>query len=203
MIEKENGKKSEEGYVEIDPVYYYSREHRLSKASPAVRAMNDGKYIRPSARTLFATRGNAIVFATVVIFTVFGLSSRFMGLGRERGTVLGGNNLALTIVREEGVLFLGMTKNVPKNGEFYIGAVDIAVSPVIPKSREGETPQIYAHRVFFNPVESETYLVSLPFDENDFFVILVAENEQKPLRLSATEPKETRGVLGLFQRRNR
>ena len=190
MIDKE--KLPEQDEIEREPVFYYSREHRLSRASPAVRAMNDGQFIRPSVKTLLGTRGNAIVFITIVIFTVFGLAGRFVGLNRERGTNLGGNTLALKILLEEEVLFLGLTKNAPKSGEFYIGAVDIAVSPVIPRSREGERPLIYTHRVYFNPVDSETFLLSLPFDGNDFFVILATDNEQKTLRLNTVETRGNR-----------
>lgn len=176
----------------IDPVYYYSRERRLSRASPAVQALNDGKFIRPNlSKSLFGTKSNAVIFMLVVFFiAVFGLASRFSGL--NRGVKLGGNTIAVSILREESVLILGIAKNMPKSGEAYIGAVDIAVSPVMSKPKEGEAqemPPVFVHRIFFNTVDSETFQVVLPFDGTDFLVVLKTDSEQKSLRLKAEGKK--------------
>ena len=171
--------------MEKDIVFYYSREHRLSRASPAVRALNEEKFVRPGfTKTLFATKGNVFIFVSIIIvFTMFGMTSRQNA--RERSMKLGGNALELTILREDEIVGLRMTKTAPKSGEFYIGAVDIMVSPVIPKSREGETPQIFTHRVFFNPTDTESFYFSLPFEGDSFYVILGTDNEQKATRINA------------------
>ena len=167
--------------VERDLVFYYSREHRLSRASPAVRALNDGKPVRPSlSKRLFATKGNMMVFIAIALVTAFGFASRFAG--RTPGVKLGGNTIALTILREEGILILQMVKSLPKSGEAYIGEVDIAVSPVMSKSKE-EIPKAFFHRVSFRPVESEAFSVSLPFEENDLIVLLSINGEQKSIRI--------------------
>lgn len=174
-----------------DTVFYYSRERRLSRASARVQEMNDGQYVRPSlSKTLFATRGHKLLFATIILFCiVYGMTSRFSGKGGA-GVKLGGNTVVLTIVPVEGTLVLGINKETPKSGEFYIGAVDIAVSPVVPKPKEGEerkdTP-VFSHRISFNPVESEIFNLSLPFSGNDFFVILKTDTEHKSLRMRARE----------------
>ena len=180
------GQKGAGGYIDRDPVFYYSREHRLSRASPEVQALNDGKPIRMSlSKTLFATRSHRILFL-VIIFTCVSLvlGNRFSG--RDSGVKLGGNTLTSVIVREEGVLLLGITKNAPKFGEAYVGAVDIVVSPVMPKPKEGEAqefPPLFTHRIYFNPSASETFSLTLPFEGTDFFVILRNDSEQKSLRL--------------------
>ena len=170
-----------EDNVEKDPVFYYSREHRLSRASPVVRALNDGKFIKPSlSRRLFANKGNMMVFIAIVLVTVFGLASRFSG--KEPEMKLGGNTIAVTIIREEGILILRMIKNLPKSGEAYMGEVDIAVSPVMSK-QEDEIPPVFFHRVSFRPIDSEAFSISLPFEKNDFIVLLSINGEQKSMRI--------------------
>ena len=174
--------------IERDITYYYSREHRLSRASEEVRAMNDGKTMRPSlTRTLLATKGHKLVFFTIVLFfAVSALVSRFTSRGNDVGVKLGGNTVALTLVAEGGVLVLGIVKEVPKTGEFYLGAVDLAVSPVATRQNEGEARAgVFSHRIFFNPLETEVFHVVLPFEGADFIVVLQTNEEMKSLRLRA------------------
>ena len=133
-----------------------------------------------------------ILFVIVFVMAASGLASRFMAGGGEgqryQGLILGGNLLAVTIVPVEEALFLVLMKTTPASGEFYIGAVDIAVSPVMPAGREdGEAPLAFTHRIFFNLVESELFQISLPFEETDFFVVLRAGEEQRTLRLQVSE----------------
>ncbi|MCL2472846.1 MAG: hypothetical protein FWF26_04125 [Treponema sp.] len=169
-----------------DTVYYYSRERRLDRASPSVQAMNDGKPIRPSlSRTLFATSGHKMIFATIIFaLLALALASRFAG--RDNGVTLGGNTLEFSIAREAGVLILQLVKTMPKSGEAYIGPVEINVSPVVPKAKEGDTqaaPRVFIDSITFNAIESETYNTTLPFDGSDFIVVFKNSGEQKSLRL--------------------
>ena len=172
--------------VEQDPVYYYSREHRLSRASAQVRAHNEGTSTRPGlSKSLFGTRGNIFLFVSIIIIcAMFGMTSRFSG--RESpGVKLGGNTLALTIFREEEILIFELLKNAPKSGNIYTGEVDIAVSPVMPKSDDGAIPDVFSHRVYFHPAEYESFNIALPFFEEDNFVVLIiAGEEQRALRLN-------------------
>lgn len=171
--------------VHRETVYHYSREHRLSGASPNVQKLNDGIPIKSSfTKALFATRAHKLIFIAIILGSVtFGLTNRFSG--GETGIKLGRNTVALTVVSVEETPVLGIVKEVPSSGEFYTGAVDIAVSPVLPKPKEGEereeTP-VFAHRIFFNPVESEIFHLSLPFGGTDFLVVFRTGDEQKSLR---------------------
>ena len=172
--------------IQQDPVFYYSREHRLKRASQAVRALNEEKIVKPRlTKTLFASKGNLFVFASILLLcAMFGLASRVSRV--EKNIKLGENMLEIGIRHEAGILFLGISKKAPKNGISYSGPVDIAVSPIFTKSNDGkkqEEPPIYAHRIYFNPVDSETNRISLPFDGNDFLVIIRTETEQKTVRL--------------------
>jgi len=86
-----------------------------------------------------------------------------------------------------------LEKKIPKSGEAYSGAVDIAVSPVMEKSKEGETgelPEMFTHRVYFTEKGSEFYRISIPFEGNDFLVLLRIDNDQKALKLKAQANKK-------------
>ena len=180
--------------IQSDIVYYYSRERRLSKASPGVQALNDGKPVRPSlSKTIFATKSNKLVFTTIILVLIIsGLAFRFTK-GKNDGFMLGGNVLVMNMRLYDGMPVLEIVKNVPQNGEFYIGPVNVTVSPVISKSkaRSGEEGgagaafdnAIFNHGIYFNPVETETFRTAIPFEGNDFIVVLEAGYEQKSLRI--------------------
>lgn len=174
------------------PVFYYSRERRLDRASPMVRALNEGKTIRPGlAKSLFNAKGNMFVFASVIlILSVSGLAFRFSKI--DRSVSLGGNSVSVVIRQEEAVLFLDIIKKAPKKGEAYIGPVEIMVSPMAPKTQNGteqEIPPVFSHRIIFRAVDSEISRTSLPFEGSDFLVILRTPAEQKTLRLKAIGEK--------------
>jgi hypothetical protein len=176
--------------AEKDIVYYYSRERRLTRASPEVQALNDGIPIRSSlSKTFFATKAHRLVFFSfVVIIAVSSLASRFSKTDSgAKGVKLGENTLVLTLRPVEGALILGIIKNTPQSGEFYAGAVDIAVSPV-QQRKTGETaeaPLVFSHRISFTPVETEVFQAAVPFDGTDFLILLSAGDEQKAVRLKA------------------
>lgn len=177
-----------DGTIEREPEFYYSRERRLGRASAEVRALNDGVPVRPGLRnTFFAAKGNVMVFLSIIaICAMFGMVSRLSARG-DSGLKLGGNTVNITITREEGALILGVNKTAPETGEVYTGDVDIAVSPVVPREKDGEgtgdLPPMFAHSVVFNPVNTEAFYVSLPFEGDDFFVIVRTGDEQKTMRL--------------------
>ena len=178
-------KQSKDGEVERDPVFYYSREHRLDRASRTVRALYEDNR-RSLINTLFGSKSNVLIIMSILIIcAMFGISSLLSPSERGSGVKLGANSLNLTVIREEETLGLRIIKTAPKSGEFYIGAVDIAVSPVIAKLQEGEEPQIFSHRVFFNPTETESFFVSLPFDGSGFYVFLSTDYEQKVVRVNS------------------
>jgi len=201
-IVKENlPEETKEDSLDRDPVFYYSREHRLNRASQTVRTLNEGEGARPGlAKTLFGTRGNIFLFGSILmICAMLVITSRFPG--GERTIKLGGNALTLTVSREEGGLILEMIKNAPKKGEAYTGDVWFAVSPVLSKSKEGGQPQVFTEYVTFFPIGYEVYRFSLPFtnsvngddstaNKSDaFFIVLRAGDEQKTMRLNAIKSR--------------
>jgi len=186
-MNNENSEKKSSYYdnePERDIVFHYSREHRLSRASQAVRDLDDEKPLKRGIfRALLSTQSNKILFFSIAfICALFFLVTRFHR--NDGDTKLGENTIMLTINREEGMPVMHIVKNTPKRGEFYSGAVDISVTPVINEpEKTGDTP-IFAHRIYFNPVVSETYTIILPFAEESFFVFLNTDFEQKFMRIN-------------------
>jgi hypothetical protein len=179
----DNEKKSVDDGIDRDIVYHYSREHRLSRASRTVQDLYDGKSNTTSlSKRLFGTKGNALMLVSILV--VFAMLSALSRLNASGSSVkFGANTLNLSVVREGGALGLSIQKTVPKSGEFYIGAVDVTVSPVVTQSGVGEMPPILGHRVFFNPTDTETFIISLPFDGSSFYVFLTTDDEQKVVRV--------------------
>ena len=176
--------------VQQEVVFHYSRERRLRNASPEIQALNDGQITKPRLRkTLFGNRGNVMMLICIVVVSVFGLVINFINREPSGGSSisLGGNNLALGILRVEETLILGIIKNAPESGEVYIGDVEIAVSPALNAAETNEDPQVYSHRVLFRPLVSETFHISLPFEGNDFFAVLRAGDEQRSMRLRVVD----------------
>ena len=172
--------------IERDPVFYYSRERRLSHASPLVRQLNEGGPVRGGfTRGIFAAKGNLFIFGALMLaLSVFGLAHRFSN--SDRGIAIGGNAISMSIVKEEGVLLLNIEKRAPRSGKSFSGPVDIAVSPVLPKNIDGypdDIPPVFTHRIIFHQVQTESSSVTLPFSEEEFLIILWANDEQKTLKV--------------------
>ena len=161
-----------------DPVFYYSRERRLSRASETVRNMNKENK-RRGFLGLFGSKGNILIFICIVLIIAMAGLGRYIHR-RNEGLNLEGNILSLSIVRQGEEMALGLLKTVPRSGEFYVGEVEILVSPAAAEPNESE---VFVHLIFFNPVDSETFILPLPFDGDDFFVILRTGNEQRAIRL--------------------
>jgi hypothetical protein len=169
-------------------VFYYSREHRLKRASPTVRALYDDDAPRPGlVKSLTGRKSNIFLLVSILIVCVmFILTSR----EAEKGFKLGGNTVALTIYRgDQGKLSVSIQKTIPPSGEVYTGAVAMAVSPVISKQDKDKTPEIYTDRFFFTPLEEEDYRFDLPFEGEDFLVVLQTETERKGLRIKTKKSR--------------
>jgi hypothetical protein len=175
--------------IEMEPEFYYSREHRLDRASAAVRELYEDKPAKKSlTKNLFGNRGNVMIF--IMIITTCLTLSFAARYSRAKTTVkLGGNTVKITIQKEEEALILDIIKQSPASGVFYSGEVEIAVSPVMSKLNEGETPPLFFHRVTFYKTGYESFQILLPFDinvdGNNFLLLLRTSEEQKSVKLSA------------------
>ncbi|MDR2397441.1 MAG: hypothetical protein LBD74_01620 [Spirochaetaceae bacterium] len=174
-------------------VYYYSRERRLARASPAVRELNRNvPKERPSLiGPLTSNRAYTLLFVAIIVCTGFGLIFSRVGARQKappspvQRTSLGGNSLKVSAQRFPGTTYLRITKTAPDAGA-YTGAVDMAFTPQgLPpaETEDAESPQVISHRIFFNAQAEETYGLSLPFEAPEV------------LMLMQTEQGEQRGVL--------
>ena len=171
-----------------DTVFYYSREHRLNRAPESVQALNDGQNVRTNAlKSLIGIRGNRfMLFAIILAISSYGIATRISSKNSE--IKLGGNTLTVTIIREEGILTLGIAKNAYKKTGAYYGPVDMAVSPVMSKSQE--IPPVFTQRILFSEYYSENFNFVLPFDGTNFFIVLRTDEEQKSIKLTALDSKK-------------
>ena len=191
-VENNENNEKVEKKVKRDTVFYYSRERRLDRASALVRGNSDnnGQTTKkiPLSK-IFVTRGNTIFFIIIIIVCfVLGITNRLNVT--ERNVKLGGNIVTAEITSEEGILILDLEKNLPKRGEAYTGAVEIYVSPVLPKPKDGEEhelPPVFSHRVFFGAYSKETFSISIPFTQAEYFVIFRTSDEHKTMRLKVIE----------------
>jgi hypothetical protein len=171
--------------IEREPVYYYSREHRLSRASSAVRNLYDSKSGKINvAKRIFGTRGNVMTFVLIIISCL--MISFVSKYSRAMSDVkLGGNTVTTAILKEGDAKILDITKQGPKTGVAYSGEVEIAVSPVVSNLNEGETPPLFFHRVYFSQAGYERFQISLPFDidKEEFILLLKTADEQKSVKL--------------------
>jgi len=179
--------------IEQEPVFYYSREHRLERASPRVRELNSGEFGKMSVtKRIFGSRGNVMTFIMVII-TFFMLSFVSKYSQAKANVKLGGNTVTMAILKEGEALILEITKQSPKTGVAYSGEVQIAVSPTIVKSESklnGDvTPPVFFHRVYFSQAGYDNFQISLPFDinENEFIFLLGTADEHKSVKLRAKQ----------------
>jgi hypothetical protein len=168
-----------------EAVFYYSREHRLKRASPTVRALYEDAPKPGVVRNLMGRKSNLFLLVSILMVCVMlALSSRIPKAEKEIN--LGGNTVSLVIARNDGgTLSVFIQKTAASSGESYTGEVAMAVSPVIPKQDKEKTPEIYADKFFFTPAEEEGYRFDLPFEGKDFLVILQTANERQGLRIKA------------------
>jgi hypothetical protein len=171
--------------AEVEPVYYYSRARRLERASEAVRELNNGVTVRPGLfRALTATRSLAILFVTIVIFTVLGIAASFFSRGNDQ-IKLGGNAITVSAMTYQGSTFIVLTKTAGTDGGSYTGTVDLAVSPA-PQGKDnppGAVSPISTHRIFFSLNREEDYRFSVPFEAAELLILAQIEKERRSFRV--------------------
>ncbi|MDR2663213.1 MAG: hypothetical protein LBC31_09480 [Treponema sp.] len=156
-------------------VFYYSREKRLERASPAVREMNDSSPPRKPGlfRTLTSTRPLSLLFVSVVtLCAAVILLSRFSGGGGA--AVLGNNTVRVSAVTAGEKAYVTVKKNVRNDGA-YTGPADTAVSLPV----QGETtPPVYVERIYFTLEREETFRFSVPFTGKKLLVLMEAGEDR-------------------------
>jgi len=158
--------------------YYYSREQRLKKASPAVQKLNNPDPARkPSLfRTLTSTRPLTYLFISVITLSVAIVAVSFF-IGSENTRVIGNNALTVSILSSGGKSYVTITKTAKTNAA-YTGTVNIAVS--LPE----EDSPIEVQQIFFTLEKEEAIRFIVPFTGKKMLVLIEAGAERAMFKVS-------------------
>jgi hypothetical protein len=169
-------------------IFYYNRDRRLERASPEVRAMNEGKPLMRGGviRSLTSTRPHQILLVTIVLISVWILVFSHVSGSRDRVTLLG--NTLQAGASGSGEPFIIIKKRVISGTEApYTGEVYVGVSPFA-KSSEKINPAdipVFTAQLFFTFEEEEEYRLDLPFSAETYLALFQAGDQRASLRVRA------------------
>jgi hypothetical protein len=171
-----------------DLVFYYNRERRLERASPEVRAMNEGKPLIKGGviRSLTSTKPHRILLVTIAIISVFILIFSKLSVSRDSLT-LAGNILRLSAGGGADPFILVAKSAAPGEDYPYAGMVYVGVSPFI-KAAESIDPAdipVFTDQLFFTLAEEEEYRLDLPFRADTYLLLFQAGEQRVSARVKA------------------
>ncbi|MDR0551136.1 MAG: hypothetical protein LBG72_03855 [Spirochaetaceae bacterium] len=142
--------------------FYYSRERRLAKAPPEVRALYEQqpRHRFGLFRSLTDSKPKALLFTTIVVMCLMILFMTYL-MPESRQKTLGNAALEISALRYGGATFIVIKKTIiPKNkAPVYAGIVDISVYP------ENEDVERTAKRqIVFTGEDTEEFRFSVPFE---------------------------------------
>jgi hypothetical protein len=173
-------------------VFYYNREHRLERASPAVLALNEKEPMVKGGfiRSLTSTKSNMLLLVSILIIMAFIMVfSALYGGPRGGALTLGGNTLRLSAFRENGAFkengaFIVINKSIaPKEDAPYTGEVYVGVSPVLRAAGNPADIPVFTTRIFFTLEPEEEYRLVLPFDAENCVLLFQAGGERATARV--------------------
>ncbi|MDR0585837.1 MAG: hypothetical protein LBG26_01205 [Treponema sp.] len=179
-----SGAKADYGGADYDDgrlTFYYSRERRLERASPEVRALNE---FGPSQKTgLFRTLTSTkpLTFAFLSIITACAAMILFSFLNNSSRTRVLDTEIVVSAIKGDGKSYLTLKKTVTGKDP-YTGAVNIAVSvkknPPSDPSRENILPDpMYLETLYFSLEKEETYRFTAPMTGETLLVLAVLNNQ--------------------------
>jgi hypothetical protein len=165
--------KTDNGGVDYDDgrlTFYYSRERRLERASPEVRALNESGVLRRAGlfRTLMANKSSAFVFFSIII--ICAALVLFSLLNKNGVTRISGTQIAVSAVGGEGKSYITVKKTVAGTNP-YTGAVNIAVSV------QGAGDPLYLETLYFSLEKEEEYRFIAPMTGETLLVLAVLDDQ--------------------------
>ena len=155
-------------------VFYYSREKRLAKAPPEVRALYEKQPQRRFGmfRSLTDTKPKALLFTTIVVMCLMILFMTYL-LPDGAKARIEGNTLAFSAMRYGGSSFV-VIKKTAAGTSAYTGFVDITVY-----GQDGTTePAPSAQkRIVWTEQKKEEFRFSVPFESPTLLVYMQAGPE--------------------------
>jgi hypothetical protein len=175
-------------------VFYYNRERRLERASPAVRALNEQEPLAKGGfiRYLTSTKSNSLLLISILIIMAFIMVFSFHIGGPRETLTLGGNALRISAEHSgtgsSAESFIVINKSiVPKEDTPYTGKVYVGVSPVV-KAAEKKKPAdipVFTAQVFFTLAAEEEYRLVLPFTAEQYLLLFQAGEERSTARVTS------------------
>lgn len=158
--------------------FYYSREHRLSRASQAVRELNEGgvPQKRGLFRTLTATKPLRLSFISIVAICVIMILYSLVA-GRGAVAAAGGVEIRIQAFEAGDTSYITVKKTV-KSSDPYTGAVDLALST-------GTEGQVYTERLYFTLEKEETFRFAVPFTGKKLAALAVLDEERALFRITS------------------
>jgi hypothetical protein len=168
-------------------VFYYNRERRLERASPAVRALNEsGPMVKGGfIRSLTSTKSKMLLLISILIIMAFIMVFSALYGPRGGALTLGGNTLRVSAGKAGETSFVVINKSIAKKKDTpYTGDVYVAISPVL-RSAEKLNPAdipVFTAQVFFTMEQEETYRLALPFTAENYLLLFQAGGERVTAR---------------------
>jgi hypothetical protein len=171
-------------------VFYYSRERRLERASPEVRALNESGSPRKAGlfRTLTSTK--PLTFAFLSIITICAAMILFSFLNSNGRARILDTEIVVSAARGEGKSYLTVKKTITGTDP-YTGAVTIAVSVGKDGSarkdplQEGALPDpLYLETLYFSLEKEETYRFIVPMTGETLLVLAVLDDQTALFRVN-------------------
>jgi hypothetical protein len=187
---KKDPPKTDYDYDDGRLVFYYSRERRLERASPEVRALNEPGHPRKAGlfRTLTSTRPLTFAFLSIITICAAMILFSFLNNG-SRARILD-TEIVVSAANGEGKSYLTVKKTVTGTAP-YAGAVTIAVSVRKDKSaredslREDSLPDpMYLETLYFSLEKEETYRFIVPMTGETLLVLAVLDDQTALLRVN-------------------
>ena len=176
---------------ESELVFYYNREHRLSKAPKQVQELYEEK--KPSRYAwlgfigvLVADTPRKIMFFTIILMCVLIWLFSFLGYITSPRN-LDGNLVNVSASFYENTTIVVINKKT-KGWNAYTGAVDMAVSVPLPEQDESDGQSenavpIFYHRIFFSQEKQERYSLAVPFESEELLIVLQTEKNSIKLKV--------------------
>jgi hypothetical protein len=162
-------------------VFYYNRERRLERASPEVRAMNEGIPLAKGGfvRSLTSTKPHKILFVTILVVSVWILI--FSSITGPRGSLALGSNTLRLSAGGGAEPFVVVKKSIASGAEEpYVGLVRVGVSPYLKaaaKMNPADIP-VFMDQLFFTLEEEEEFRLNLPFGAESYLLLFQAGDQQ-------------------------
>jgi hypothetical protein len=171
--EKKNASKPTADYGDYDDgrlTFYYSRERRLERAPPEVRALNESGSPKQAGlfRSLTATKSSAFVFLSIII--ICAAIILFSLLNNNGNTRILGTEIAVSAIGGGDKSYITLTKTVTGTDP-YTGVVTIAVSV------QGSQDPMFLETLYFSLEKEEVYRFTAPVTGETLLVLAILDDQ--------------------------